>query len=87
MREHADYDMNFITAPYADNSANRFGWGEVGLYDDASANRRGWGEIGDGRWSELQRDPRHWGGQMRCMPVLVAKSETDADENARDKAA
>ena len=86
MREHADYDMNFITAPYADNSANRSGWGTAS-YAETSANRRGWGEIGDGRWSELQRDPRHWGGQIRYTPLPVAKSETDADENARDKAA
>jgi hypothetical protein len=71
MREHAGYDMNFITAPYA----------------DTSDNRRGWGEIGDGRWSELQRDPRHWGGQIRYTPVLVAKTKSDADEDARDKAA
>ena len=86
MREHAGYNMNFITAPYADTSANRSGWGTA-PYADTSANRRGWGEIGDGRWSELQRDPRHWGGQLRHIPVPVAETEIDADENARDKAA
>lgn len=85
MREHAGYDMNLFTAPYADPSANRSGWGAPPY--DASANRRGWGEIGDGRWSELQHDLRHWGGLMRLTPVPVAKIEIDADETVRDKAA
>ena len=85
MGEPAGYDMNFITAPYADNSANRSGWGAVSDAE-TSANRRGWGEIGDGRWSELQRDPRHWGGEIRYISVPVAKT-ADADENVRDKAA
>jgi hypothetical protein len=70
MREHGVDDMNFITAPYA----------------DTSANQSGWGEIGDG-YSGLQRDPRHWGGQIRYIPVTVAKTEIDTDEDARDKAA
>jgi hypothetical protein len=60
--------MNFIIAPYA----------------DASANRRGWGEIGDGSWSELQRDPRHWGG---FIPFLVDEAKIIADEEAGYKAA
>ena len=69
MREH---ETSIISAPYA----------------DTSANRRGWGEVGDGYWCELQHDPRHWGGQLRrFIPVSGVKTTMDALEDARDKAA